>query len=81
MLDQRLKVYIQTVVSRCKGNLYARFVLNEAIFDNYKEFLKTYNWYKVIGADYVTALEIYADLGLQVQINAYQSIRNAWSEN
>lgn len=60
LLDQRLKDHIQTVVSRYKGNVYAWDVVNEAIYDNDKEFLKTNNWYKVMGADYIKKAFQYA---------------------
>ena len=60
LLDQRLKDHIHTVVSRYKGKVYAWDVVNEAIYDNDKEFLKTNNWYKVMGADYIKKAFQYA---------------------
>lgn len=60
LLDQRLKDHIQTVVSRYKGKVYAWDVVNEAIYDNDKEFLKTNNWYKIMGADYIKKAFQYA---------------------
>jgi endo-1,4-beta-xylanase len=60
LLDQRLKEHIHTVVSRYKGKVYAWDVVNEAIYDNDKEFLKTNNWYKIMGADYIKKAFQYA---------------------
>ena len=60
LLDQRLKEHIHTVVSRYRGKVYAWDVVNEAIYDNDKEFLKPNLWYKIMGADYIKKAFIYA---------------------
>lgn len=48
------------MVSRYKGKVYAWDVVNEAIYDNDKEFLKPNGWYKIMGADYIKKAFIYA---------------------
>lgn len=60
LLDHRLKEHIHSVVSRYKDKVYAWDVVNEAIYDNDKEFLKTNNWYKIMGADYIKKAFQYA---------------------
>jgi endo-1,4-beta-xylanase len=52
-LELRMRDHIQQVVSRYKGKVYAWDVVNEAVYDNDKEFLKTNTWYKIMGADYI----------------------------
>ena len=53
LLDQRLKDHIMTVVGRYKKGIYAWDVVNEAIYDNDKEWLKNNTWYKIMGEDYI----------------------------
>ena len=53
LLDQRLKDHIMTVVGRYKKGIYAWDVVNEAVYDNDKEWLKTNTWFKIMGADYI----------------------------
>jgi endo-1,4-beta-xylanase len=53
LLDQRLKEHINTVVGRYKDSIYAWDVVNEAVYDNDKEWLKNNTWYKIMGADYI----------------------------
>lgn len=53
LLDERLKDHIKTVVGRYKKGIYAWDVVNEAIYDNDKEWLKNNTWYKIMGADYI----------------------------
>jgi endo-1,4-beta-xylanase len=53
LLDQRLKDHIMTVVGRYKNGIYAWDVVNEAVYDNDKEWLKNNTWYKIMGADYI----------------------------
>lgn len=60
LLDKRLKEHILTVVRRYKGKVYAWDVVNEAIYDNDKEFLKPNIWYKIMGADYIKNAFVYA---------------------
>ena len=53
LLDQRLKDHIMTVVGRYKKKIYAWDVVNEAVYDNDKEWLKNITWYKIMGLDYI----------------------------
>ncbi len=53
LLDQRLKDHIMTVVGRYKKGIYAWDVVNEAVYDNDKEWLKTNTWFKIMGPDYI----------------------------
>jgi endo-1,4-beta-xylanase len=53
LLDQRLKDHIMTVVGRYKKGIYVWDVVNEAVYDNDKEWLKTNTWFKIMGADYI----------------------------
>jgi endo-1,4-beta-xylanase len=53
LLDQRLKEHIKKVVGRYKDIIYAWDVVNEAVYDNHKEWLKNNTWYKIMGADYI----------------------------
>ena len=59
LLDQRLKEHIHAVVSRYRGKVYAWDVVNEAIYDNDKEFLKPNGWYKIMGAEYIKKAFMY----------------------
>lgn len=60
LLDQRLKDHIMTVVGRYKKGIYAWDVVNEAVYDNDKEWLKTNTWFKIMGADYIYNAFLYA---------------------
>ena len=53
LLDQRLKEHINTVVGRYKASIYAWDVVNEAVYDNDKEWLKNNTWYKIMGENYI----------------------------
>ena len=53
LLDQRLKDHIMTVVGRYKKHIYAWDVVNEAVYDNDKEWLQNNGWYKIMGVDYI----------------------------
>jgi endo-1,4-beta-xylanase len=53
ILETRLKEHIMTVVGRYKNKVYAWDVVNEAVFDNKKEFLKPIVWYKILGDEYI----------------------------
>jgi endo-1,4-beta-xylanase len=53
ILEDRLKEHIMTVVGRYKNKVYAWDVVNEAVFDNKKEFLKPTVWYKIMGEEYI----------------------------
>ena len=53
VLEARLKAHIMNVVGRYKDRVYLWDVVNEAIYDNNKEFLKPTVWYKILGEDYI----------------------------
>ncbi|RYY30677.1 MAG: endo-1,4-beta-xylanase [Chitinophagaceae bacterium] len=53
LLLQRLKDHITTVVSRYKGTIYAWDVVNEAVSDKPDEFLRSSEFYKIIGEEYI----------------------------
>jgi endo-1,4-beta-xylanase len=53
ILEVRLKDHIMSVVGRYKNKVYAWDVVNEAVFDNNKEFLKPTVWYKIMGEEYI----------------------------
>ena len=53
ILEARLKDHIMSVVGRYKKKVYAWDVVNEAVFDNNKEFLKPTDWYKILGEEYI----------------------------
>ena len=53
ILEDRLKDHIMSVVGRYKEKVYAWDVINEAVFDNKKEFLKPPVWYKIMGEEYI----------------------------
>jgi endo-1,4-beta-xylanase len=53
ILEARLKDHIMSVVGRHKNKVYAWDVVNEAVYDNDKEWLKNNTWYKIMGADYI----------------------------
>jgi endo-1,4-beta-xylanase len=60
VLLQRLKDHIFTVVKRYKGKIYAWDVVNEAISDNPKEFLRNSLWYQICGEDFIIKAFEYA---------------------
>jgi endo-1,4-beta-xylanase len=60
VLLRRLKEHIQTVVGRYKGKIYAWDVVNEAISDRPKEFLRNSLWYKICGEDFIAKAFEYA---------------------
>ncbi len=53
VLLKRLKDHITTVVNRYKGKIYAWDVVNEAISDDPKEFLRNSIWYQICGEDFI----------------------------
>lgn len=59
-LLNRMKNYINTVVGRYKGKIYAWDVVNEAISDNPDEFYRQSLWYKICGEDYIAKAFEYA---------------------
>jgi len=60
VLLKRLKEHIFKVVGRYKGKVYAWDVVNEAIYDNNREFLKSTDWKKIIGEDFIDSVFTYA---------------------
>ena len=60
VLLRRLKDHVDTVVKRYKGKIYAWDVVNEAIADNPKEFLRNSEWYKICGEDFIAKAFEYA---------------------
>ena len=60
VLLKRLKEHIYAVVGRYKGKIYAWDVVNEAISDNPKEFLRNTLWYKICGEDFIAKAFEYA---------------------
>ncbi|MDQ6815009.1 MAG: endo-1,4-beta-xylanase [Bacteroidota bacterium] len=60
VLLQRLKEHITTVVNRYKGKLYAWDVVNEAISDKPDEYLRSSEWLKIIGEEYIAKAFQYA---------------------
>ena len=60
VLLERLKAHIHTVVGRYKGKIYAWDVVNEAVSDNPKEFLRNSLWYKICGEDFISKAFEYA---------------------
>lgn len=59
-LLNRLKEHIYAVVGRYKGKIYAWDVVNEAIADNPREFLRNSLWYQICGEDFITKAFEYA---------------------
>jgi endo-1,4-beta-xylanase len=53
LLLKRLKEHIYTVVKRYKGKIYAWDVVNEAIADDPKQFLRNSLWYQICGEDFI----------------------------
>lgn len=53
LLDQRLKNHITTVIRRFKKAVHTWDVVNEAVYDNDKEWLKHNSWYKIMGENYI----------------------------
>ena len=53
VLLQRLKDHITTVVNHYKGKIYAWDVVNEAISDSPREFLRNSQWLKTCGEEYI----------------------------
>lgn len=62
LLLQRLQSYIETVMTRYKGKIYAWDVVNEAIADNGGDMdgIRISPWYELIGPDYIEKAFEYA---------------------
>jgi endo-1,4-beta-xylanase len=60
VLLARLKQHINAVVGRYKGKIYAWDVVNEAVSDNPKEFLRNSLWYQICGEDFIAKAFEYA---------------------
>ncbi len=78
LLLQRLKTYIQTVMKRYKGKVYAWDVVNEAVDDNPNHYLRRSKWYEIAGEDYIAKAFEYAheaDPTAQLFYNDYNGER------
>jgi endo-1,4-beta-xylanase len=76
VLLKRLKEHIHAVVGRYKGKVYAWDVVNEAVYDNNREYLKSNDWKKIIGEDYIDSAFTYAhqaDPNALLFLNDYDS--------
>jgi len=76
ILLERLKKYIQTVVSRYKGRIYAWDVVNEAIDENEPDGFRRSDWFNVLGPEYIEKAFIYAhqaDPNAQLFYNDYST--------
>lgn len=74
---QRLKDHITAVVSRYKGKLYAWDVANEVISDKPDEYLRSSEWYKICGEEYIAKAFQWAheaDPDAQLFYNDYNEI-------
>lgn len=60
VLLQRLKTHITAVVSRYKGKIYAWDVVNEAIDDDPKEYLRKSKWFQICGEEFIVKAFEYA---------------------
>jgi endo-1,4-beta-xylanase len=60
VLLERLKAHIYAVVGRYKGRIYAWDVVNEAVSDDPKQFLRNSLWYQICGEDYIAKAFQYA---------------------
>ena len=59
-LLRRLHDHIFAVVQRYKGKIYAWDVVNEAISDNPREFLRNSEWYQICGDEFIAKAFEYA---------------------
>lgn len=76
LLLKRLKEHITAVVGRYKGQIYAWDVVNEAVDDDPREFLRNSKWYQICGEDYISKAFEYAhaaDPGAKLYYNDYNT--------
>lgn len=76
-LLSRMKTHIDSVVTRYKGDIYAWDVVNEAIADDPKQFLRNSEWYEIAGEDFLIKAFEYAreaDPDLKLFYNDYNAI-------
>ena len=76
LLD-RMKIHIDSVVGRYKGNIYAWDVVNEAISDNPDELLRKSEWLDIIGEDFIAKAFEYAhqaDPDAKLYYNDYNAV-------
>lgn len=76
ILLERLRKYIQTVVSRYKGRIYAWDVVNEAIDENQPDGFRRSDWFNILGPEYIEKAFIYAhqaDPNAQLFYNDYST--------
>lgn len=84
LLLQRLKKYITAVVKRYKGKVYAWDVVNEAVDDEPKNYLRRSKWYEIAGEDFIAKAFEYAhaaDPSAQLFYNDYNADRPDKREN
>ena len=77
VLLKRMKDHIDSVVTRYKGTIYAWDVVNEAISDDPKEFLRESEWYKIAGDEFIIKAFQYAheaDPDAKLFYNDYNAI-------
>ncbi|RZJ77992.1 MAG: endo-1,4-beta-xylanase [Flavobacterium sp.] len=60
VLLQRLKTHITTVIKRYKGKIYAWDVVNEAVDDDPKNFMRNSKWYQILDDDFIIKAFEYA---------------------
>ncbi len=78
VLLQRLKTHITAVVKRYKGKIYAWDVVNEAIDDDPKNYLRNSKWYQICGEDFIIKAFEYAhaaDASAKLYYNDYNTER------
>ncbi len=78
ILLQRLKTHITTLVSRYKGKIYAWDVVNEAVDDDPKNYLRNSKWYQICGEDFIIKAFEYAhaaDPSAKLYYNDYNTER------
>jgi len=59
-LLERMKVHIDTVVTRYKGDFYAWDVVNEAVSDSGSDLLRSSKWLDIVGEDFIAKAFEYA---------------------
>ena len=84
LLLTRLQKYITAVMTRYKGKIYAWDVVNEAVDDEPKNYLRKSKWYEIIGEDFIAKAFEYAhaaDPEAQLFYNDYNADRPDKREN
>lgn len=84
LLLKRLKTHIQAVMTRYKSKVHAWDVVNEAVDDEPKNYLRRSKWYEIAGEDYIAKAFEYAheaDPAAQLFYNDYNAERSDKGEN